>query len=162
MLDRATLIKVAHLAVSGEGGEQEAALQILAAQGEDAKELLEDEKLVWSTISYRDKRERTLAFQCFFRVTGETEVSYIRRQGRKVDIEILEHQKPAFEALVSKILKSWRKELDLFMTAFVERNSLFSANAPEGKCKLSQEDIDKIIAMAAGITPTPQYLELKA
>ena len=148
------LLKVARLAVEGELGEREAAASILKANGTTAEDVLqkavEPEELV--PFTFRNKTEKTILFQLYFKMFQTREVYYKRASPKKIRISIPKSKATRFQEDAKTILSLWRKSFDRFVAAFIHTNDLYAPAAEEASgCSLSPEEIEEIVNYARGM-----------
>jgi hypothetical protein len=127
-------------------------------------DLLSDVKNVYR-FQISNEFEHSLLIQIIGKVTGETQVSYWRknpyqRGGRNsnktiwTDLSLREFTE--ITELYEVYKKALKKELSLMVTAFIQSNNIFSSNNSETDRKLTREEIEemlKIIQLSMGIQP---------
>lgn len=169
---KAKLKKIAALAERGVGGERDNAkrlLELLLAKHnlhiEDVVGVEQELKPCWFKAT---KGERVILFQCYFRVTNQTTVSFFEGSGphkgevcielKKLDaIELRamwDHFRKLFRREVRRLLAEHRKQFELLGHAFVCKHNLFSAEAASGKGDgetLSREDLYRLMRLQADL-----------
>lgn len=148
-----TLRKVAMLAVNGEPGERDAAESILKSNGVTAEQILADsEPNVPVEVTFKNKQERTLITQLYCKYMNESEIEYYRIKNRRIRFYLPKPKVDIFLRDLETILKSYRKEIDTFLCAFIQANRLFpDLEDDNSEISLTTDEIENIINMARGI-----------
>lgn len=150
--------KLQALAERGVGGEKETAQkklqEMLAKNGIDSPEELEQEEIEFTLFSYKGEHEETLLHQCIYKVmTASNKPDFYRRRGtrQKVGIYCTKAQKIEIELEFEFYRNLFNEQLELFMHAFIQAQGIFPLDAPHGNYdEFSEEDM-KIAFMASGI-----------
>lgn len=148
-MNKDTLRKVARLAEFGEGGEREAARYVLEQQGTTAKAVLSDtsEDEVFVTVGFKTKQERRIIKQNYSRLFNVDEIHYWKGS-KSVTFCISTDKAKEFTESCEALKAHWRRELSVFLDAFIQRNRLFSDLPAKGPSGLSMEEIEEIVSMA--------------
>lgn len=148
-MDKDKLRKVARLAELGEGGEREAARYVLEQQGTTAKAVLSDtsEDEVFVTVGFKTRQERRIIKQNYCRLFNVNEIHYWNSP-KSVTFCIPTDKAREFTESCEALKAHWRRELSVFLDAFIQKNSLFSDIPHTGPSGLSMEEIEEIVSMA--------------
>lgn len=148
-MDKEKLRKVARLAEFGAPGEREAAIYVLEQQGTTAKAVLADtsEDEVFVTIGFKSKQEKQIIVQNYCRMFNVDEIHYWKGR-RNVTVCIPTDKAKEFRETCERLKKHWRRELSVFLDAFIQKNRLFSDLPRKGPSGLSPEEVEEIVSMA--------------
>lgn len=148
-MDKNKLRKVARLAELGEGGEREAARYVLEQQGTTAKAVLSDtsEDEVFVTVGFKTRQERRIIKQNYCRLFNVNEIHYWNSP-KNVTFCIPTDKAREFTESCEALKAHWRRELSVFLDAFIQKNRLFSDIPHTGPSGLSMEEIEEIVSMA--------------
>lgn len=134
--------KLHALAVGGTAGEARNAQKLLdklcAEYGITLDEILDQESKKWYSFYVGGKKiHRKLFFQCYFKITNQSNISYRQVYGEKATIEV---ELTAYEYVEIKSLFEWHKtnfqrDLETMMQtlidAYCSKHSLFSTRRRE-------------------------------
>lgn len=155
------LERVRALAERGVDGERENAERTLAAlmaRYGITEEELEDDRVETHWIAYRTEHERKLLHQLAYMYLGRGHTfgcvgRYTNRKRKKVGVECTAAVYIEIEADYEFYRQALAEEMDIFYSAFVQKNNLYPTPELAGD---DEEEIDlvraaKVAAMAAGI-----------
>jgi len=154
MLNESKIRRIAELAQRGAPGERENAQELLRKAGVTAEQMLNTLSVEILPFTYRNKDEFDIIIQTICHVLDSTNITIIRypRKGRKIGIEIPTNRLSECERAIKTFIGLYRRELKVFINAFIAKNQLFPTKAEESSCQsLSEEEIKEIIEMAHGI-----------
>ena len=128
---------------------------LLLENGMTIDELREEEKKRFY-FTYKDAGEKEIIFGCFRRVTKIGRVTFYQVKKRK---EIGFNMTPAEYIQTKEYIEAYQKAFraefnamkERFVVAFLSKHHLFSGEDSEGGGKLSQDEINKIIAMMGAL-----------
>ena len=148
-MEKDKLRKIARLAQLGEGGEREAARYVLEQQGTTAEAVLSDtsQDEVFVTIGFKNLQERRIIIQNYCRLFNVNEISYWKGS-RNITVCIPTDKATEFKESCEALKTHWRRELSVFLDAFIQKNCLFSDLPHTGPSGLSMEEIEEIVSMA--------------
>lgn len=157
-IDRLKIIdklkKIAELADRGIGGERSNAKAILQRLLDKYKLTLDD-LMAESTgkksrycFTFRDKRERSVLFQCFCKVVNTSNIVYYQVRWNKIAFELTPIQSLELNHMYRHFKILWRKEIKALEAAFIIKHDLHSNNDDhKSGVKLSDEEVRGIYAM---------------
>ena len=159
--------KLQTLAERGVGGEKDTAekmlQKMLEKNGIRSLDELQSEEYEYTLFSYNGKHERKLLVQCIYKVmTAAGDRRYYRSKGKrqKLGIYCTKAQKLEIEMEFMFYRNVFYEELDIFMSAFINAQGIFPADAPkEGFDKFNERDI-RVAQMASGIDKRTSALML--
>ena len=159
--------KLQTLAERGVGGEKDTAermlQKMLERNGIKSLDELQSEEYEYTLFSYNGKHERKLLVQCIYKVmTAAGDRRYYRSKGKrqKLGIYCTKAQKLEIEMEFMFYRNVFYEELDIFMSAFINAQGIFPADAPkEGFDKFNERDI-RVAQMASGIDKRTRALML--
>jgi hypothetical protein len=153
-MDRKKLKLVARLAEFGEAGEREAAKYILAEHGVTARELLgesESEKdEIFVEIPFKTKEERRIIIQNYSRIMNVDVVESWKRP-RSITFGVPSDLSADFRETCEILKKQWRRDLEVLLSAFIQKNQLFSDLPTINESGLSPEEIHEILSIARAL-----------
>ena len=151
------LKKIAALAERGIGGEKENAKRILARMmekyGITSEDLGEGREVKKHVFKYKSKWEKEILFQCYCRASGKNTSSYWQ-MGRGIVVFKLDFfQFLELDALYNYFVPLLKREMKLFLIAFIHKHDLYSNEVSEGGggSKLSHEEIVQLAAMMSSM-----------
>lgn len=165
------LIKVLNLAKRGAGGEKDNAERMLNTLLEKHKltleELLDEDVKNTAWFRCKNKAERTLFSQCCLKIIQGWDRNFWGSKSRKnqIGVQVTKAQEIelglTFDAHRRAFNKEFEKHVERLVAAYVQRNHLFS-NTPDdeadvGKCEISPEDLEAILALMQTMKPTPVH-----
>ena len=159
--------KLQVLAERGVGGEKDTAekmlQKMLKKNGIRSLDELQSEESEYTLFSYNGKHERKLLVQCIYKVmTAAGDRRYYRSKGKrqKLGIYCTKAQKLEIEMEFEFYRNVFYEELDIFMSAFINAQGIFPADAPkESFDKFNKRDI-RVAQMASGIDKRTRALML--
>ena len=167
---REKLLKLKALADNGRGGEKVNAARLLLKNLNRlgyTMDDLEDTEMVRVKFPFNNKNERQLLFQIMLRAVPEYEGHYFKAPGKKhiiVDLPADKVGQIRQEYVIYK--RDLKKALSSAFSAFIQANGIFGIPDPDRvQPELSPEDIEeieRIIAMAEGVTPSLAHKALKS
>lgn len=167
-----TLLKIKALADGTTfEGERESALEHLHRLMEKhgiTEQDLNDDVVTTHEFKFRNARERILLLQVLYKVfdnTSWTSYSY-SKNGRKVSntvgVDCTKAQKLEVDFLYDFYKRLYRKEEDLFFTAFVNKHNLFGSKPTGGKSKeLSREEARRLAQMMNGMDDATPHKQIE-
>lgn len=160
-MNKEKLLKIKALAEKGVGGEKETAIilynKLLKKYEIDEKEL-EEEHIERRWFKYKDAIGKTLLSQIFYKVTGQDE--YYEKKDKRlktIGIDCTEFEMNEILFYYSFYRKHLDSELEIFISAFINKNSIFpdkTARCYNEDAEGFKLDIDKqlrILEMSKGI-----------
>jgi hypothetical protein len=158
--------KLKALAERGEGGEKINAIKMLnhyCVKHDILPEELEEKTLRRREFPF-DMLTRQIIVQIIFNVCDRAGSTY--RDKRKKDIIFLKMTDAEFievEAKIAFYVPIYRKQIDLFETAFITKNNLFGSQSDdESESKMSPEDLEDLISMMGAMKTHNFAKQLKA
>lgn len=150
--------KLQALAERGVGGEKETAekmlQKMLEKNGIRSLDELQSEKYEYVLFPYNGKYEMKLLKQCIYKVlTAASDRTYYRTKGKrqKLGIYCTKAQKIEIQMEFDFYRKVFYEELDIFISAFINAQSIFPPDAPVGIASSLNERKMKMLRMAGEI-----------
>lgn len=152
--------KLQALAERGVGGEKETAAKmlqrLLEKNGISTLEELEKDEVEYFLFSYKGKHEIKLLKQCMYKVLGYSDhTKYYRTGGtrQKIGIYCTKAQRIEIELEFEFYRNVFYEELQSFMSAFIQAQSIFPTDAPQNNKGLEDLSEDELreLQIAAGI-----------
>lgn len=131
-------------------GERQAALYILETNGVKLDDIEEDEEIEVE-FTFKTSLEKQLIAQVYCRIMNSNVMNSYRLNGRKCSVYLPKDKVNTFKDDVSTILSLWRRELQIFLSAFIQKNQLFSDLPPDDDSEISWDEIEQIMMMAKSI-----------
>lgn len=154
------------LAEQGNEGERAAAMALIGRlkkkYGVTVDDVMEDVRTMHE-YRYQDKYTEQLLHQIHYMVTGTGEVFRPRKGRAKVlYFECTDAEAVEIRANYEFYKAALQKDMDLFYSAFIQRNELFPEKPQEKDAtkKVDPEDIMRILKMAAMMDKHTRLLEL--
>lgn len=159
--------KLQTLAERGVGGEKDTAermlQKMLERNGIKSLDELQSEEPEYTLFSYNGKHERKLLVQCIYKVmtaAGDRRFYHSKGTRQKLGIYCTKAQKLEIEMEFEFYRNVFYEELDIFMSAFINAQGIFPADAPkENFDKFNERDI-RVAQMASGIDKRTRALML--
>lgn len=156
----ALLAKIKALADRGEAGERESAAGILARMMDKygiVEADLEDLSTSRVIFKYRSEHERKIIVQTLVSVTDKSIKSYKDGRYREIFLDLTPSEKISVSYAVEFYLEHFRRELQLFTAAFIDRNGLYpkfekyKRESTDISEQYSDDELETIVRMASGL-----------
>lgn len=146
------LKKIKRLAEAGCYGEKSNATEILEQLKKKyniTETDLQNEQMVKVYFSYKTVFEKKLINQCIYSVVGPKYQLWSDSKKHLVT-EVTISQKIELEEMIGFYLSWWRKDVEIFYRAFVNRNRIFCENADYKDGEYTEDDY-KVLQMMLGM-----------
>lgn len=170
------LIKILTLSRRGVGGEKDNAERmlnnLLKKHGLTLEDLVDEDVKNITWFRCKNKVERTLLSQCCLKVIDSWDKNFWGSKSRKnqIGIQVTKAQEIelglTFDAHRRAFNKELEKHVERLVSAYVQRNQLFSSTpsneSEAGKCEISPEDLEAILALMRTMKPTQVHKAIES
>lgn len=151
--------KLNELAKRGVGGESENAkrfLDKLLKKHGISPEQIEGDKIEREYFKLNKKTDERLMAQIFSNILGDAYNSYYQSKQKKtiVSVDCTKAQQIEIQAKYDFYSKLYEQEVEIFYSAFIQRNELWSTKTQKSERKLSAKELEeqkRILDMMRGI-----------
>jgi len=160
------LKKVRALAERGEAGEAQAAKlmldRLLSKHGLTIEDITDDVKHSY-LFKYTFANEKSVMLQCISRVTDDPNLTYSHRKDKRKEfwVDLTEWQYIESKDMIDFHLKQFRKEMKIkmnaFLSAYINKHSLFADSAEGGESKLTPEELAELLRAYQGMDNQETY-----
>jgi hypothetical protein len=144
------LNKIQALVLRGEAGEQENAIVLMEKFLKEYNLSLEDltntEQVKAVKLPYADDFERRILMQIYGKVLNTDKVQVINKEGNIVFL-LTRFQEEQMRDLFRVYSKAWKEEVEMFFSAFVQKNEIFPETPPESDTPDDFESLTKLVNM---------------
>lgn len=155
------LLELARRGVGGEADNAERFLQrMLQANGMTLEDIAEaDQRRRPFDFKFEDRWERKILVQCIAATLDAREWSYDekpRKGGGTYTVLLTNTQHLELQMLLEPVLRDFRKGIDTYVNAFIQRNALFPKTTDDSKpgAPMSPQELGELITMMRGIKKT--------